>query len=324
MLGPVKHDHVRVALTAVLLDRWRVGVDHHSIDLRAAQQRVQHVVKERPAVPEGPIVLARHSLGLVTHRHQGDQPVPAAGRVGRAARQRGFTRFASGAGGAVSRPILGCRGPLVLESGPARRGLQGGIVDRVRGIPAGVTGAPGPGRVVEPLPELCGDRRRAVEAAIGAGQLVVAEPQYRPELPSQSAVAEGGAHVGDDVPGKERGEIATGEVRMGVDHAHRHRLAPVAVPDLLPRLVVHVDDLRFSHIRDPAAVCLRRLRPSEVLEPRQGLVVWHRLPSRSTYRAVGVVAEMGCLRTHRLGRKPLARRSDAPRTCSLSLPFWRP
>ncbi len=256
MLGPVKHDHVRVALTAMLFDRWGIGVDHHSINLRTPQQRVEHVMKQRPPVPEGPMVLARHSLGFVTHRHQGDQPVPAARPVGRVVRQRLFTRLASEPEVPFRTPSSAAGRRSCSSRAATRRGFQGGVVDRVRGIPARMMGAPGLGRVVEPLPELCGDCRRAVEAAIGAGQLVVAEPQDRPELLSQRAVAQGGAHVGDDVPGKERGEIAAGEVRMRVDRAHRHRLAPVAVPHLLPGLVVHVDDLRFSHVRDPTAALL--------------------------------------------------------------------
>src|SRR4029079_16639836 len=82
------------------------------------------------------------------------------------------------------------------------------------------------------------------------------------------------------------------------------RLAPVAVLHLLPGLVMNVDDLGIGDVGKPAAAGLDGLGPGEVLEAGQALVVGLLLPDRAANGAVGVVAEVGRLRTDRAARKP--------------------
>ena len=71
MLGAFQDQHLWEARAQPFDDRRAVGIHHHLVDLRAGQQRLDDVLVERLAGQQA-VILARHTLGVVAHRDEGN------------------------------------------------------------------------------------------------------------------------------------------------------------------------------------------------------------------------------------------------------------
>ncbi len=82
------------------------------------------------------------------------------------------------------------------------------------------------------------------------------------------------------------------------------RLSTVSVADLSRGLVMDMDDPGIRPVADPPSISHHLLRPGDILETGEGLVVGVPLPKRPTNRCIGVIGERAVLAGHGDIREP--------------------
>ena len=126
---------------------------------------------------------------------------------------------------------------------------------------------------------------------IGTPKLHEAKPDYAVEVPQQKSLSSGVPHVIDHVCGEQPEEIQDVKMLLWEDVLKGHGFAAVAIVYRIWSLVVNMNDLRISNVRDRKADFHDAVCPAQVFQSWQCLVIRKRLPERTAYGSIGIVAE---------------------------------
>ncbi len=137
--------------------------------------------------------------------------------------------------------------------------------------------------------ELRGDLAGVMVALVGAPVLHQSEADDVEPMVPEDALVTGVVEVGEGFADPGTQEIAQGELALRQDLLEGDRFPFVAVVNLLPGLVVLVDDLRFGHVGDVVARLDSPTAPGQVFQAGEGFVVGMFLPQGLTDGGVGVV-----------------------------------
>src|SRR6185436_14844855 len=80
-------------------------------------------------------------------------------------------------------------------------------------------------------------------------------------------------------------------MRLRVNLLESHSFAAITVEHAARSLIMNMDDLSLSHVGNVISLLLCPLRPCQIFQPCQRVIIWILLPQTSPYCRVGIIAE---------------------------------